>query len=184
MQARRMTGALERTARRFGWGHNDLRRPTDRIETAAVVTAIVLGAASVPFAVLTGSIVHQRGLSTAAEQRAARHEVTAILLDGIAGSRASARWVGLDGSRHTGVIPAPHGAGAGTAVRIWTDLHGNVVGPPLDPARAWERGALSFLATMAATGGVLVAGIGIVRGQLDRIRYAAWDAEWVTTASR
>ncbi len=184
MKPTQVTEAAARAARRFGWGHNELRRPTDRVETAAVVTAIALAAASVPVALLTGSIVHQRNLSTAAAQQAARHQVTAILLDATVGEiPTNARWLGLDGSRHTGLVAAPGSAGAGAPVRIWTDAHGNVTDPPLDAAQAWSRGALSFVTTVAVTGGVLATAVGLLRRRLDHIRYAAWDAEWITATS-
>lgn len=188
MKATQMTQAVIRAARRLDWGHNALRRRTDRIEIATLVGAIVLTVAAVPLALLVDSVVYQHDLGLSAEQTAARHQVTATLLEGtstepgwgglVANVSANARWTGLDGSSHTGVIQAQQAATAGTKVGIWTDAHGNLADPPLTPAQAWGRGAMAFVIAMTVAVAALTAVVGLVRRRLNRIRYAAWDVEW------
>jgi len=188
MKATQKIQAMTRTARRLGWGHNALRRPTDRIEIATLVAAIVLAMAAVPLALMAGSMVYHHNLNVSAEQTATRHQITATLLEGtptmpaggdaVNNALASARWIGPDGSRHTGVVSAPQDVKAGMRVSVWTNTHGDLVDPPLNTAQAWGRGALGFVATMSVVGALLATGFGLVRRRLNRIRHAAWDAEW------
>lgn len=179
---------LATVARRLGWGRNALRRPSDRIEIATVIAAIVLTVAAVPVALSIGSAVYEDNLAVSAAQTDSRHEVTATLLEGTSSTvtlqtvvstvPAQARWVGPDGRQHTGIVAAPQQAAAGTAVRIWTDANGTVVSAPLSPSQAWGRGALAVVMAMAAVIALLAALVGLARWWLDRIRFAAWDAEW------
>jgi hypothetical protein len=183
----RMNG-LAAVARRFGWGRNALRRPSDRIENAVMVAAVVLTVAATPLAMSIGSAAYHYNMAISAEQTAASHPVTARLLEPTNTTvtlqsvftrvPATAQWIGPDGSRHTGVVSAPQEAPVATAVRIWTDARGNVIGAPLSPAQAWGRGVMICVLAMLAAAAVCTASFFVVRWRLNRIRYAAWAAEW------
>ncbi|HVV18493.1 MAG TPA: hypothetical protein VHF06_03610 [Pseudonocardiaceae bacterium] len=175
-------------ARRLGWGHNALRRPLDRIENAARVAAVVLTIAATPLAMSFGSACYHSSMALSAEQTATSHAVTATLveatnttvtLESMATTvPATARWTGPDGSRHTGIVSAPQQAPAGTTVHIWTDAHGTPIDAPLSPAQAWGRGVLIGILTMLAAAAVCAVSLFVLRLRLDKIRYAAWEAEW------
>ena len=188
MRMTRLNLATGRTARRLGWGRNSLRRRSDRVEIAVVLVAICVAFAVVPLALVTGSVVYQQNLAVAAAQNAERFDVTAVLLEdttsvpawgGVVSSvPANARWVGQDGSRHSGVVSATQAAAAGTGVPIWTDAHGDLVSAPLTTEQAWGRGVLAAVAAMAVAVAFLVTVVALIRRRLNRVRYAAWEAEW------
>jgi hypothetical protein len=182
------TRRLVAVARRLGWGRNALRRPSDRIEIIVTLAAIAVVVAVVPLALSIGSTVYRHNLDVSAKQTTSRHQVTATLLEStgttaeaesvMATVPATARWIGPDGSRHSGMIPAPRQAQVGTPVHIWTDAKGNAVDRPLSPEQAWERGALAVVVAMGFVIMTLSGLLGLVRLRLNKIRFAAWEAEW------
>jgi hypothetical protein len=70
-----------------------------------------------------------------------------------------ARWRAPDGQLRTGLVPAPSGAAAGSAVRVWVDQVGNLADLPMQQPAIADRtelaeglAAAGFAATLAATG--------------------------------
>lgn len=185
-----MNAGIHRLAglvRGLGWGHNTLRRRTDRIEAAVAIGAIVLALAALPAVLATGTRVYHHYLAVSAAQAAAERQVTATVLEptgslplGTAPTAlpTRARWEQPPGIWHTGTVSAPERSATGSTVRIWTDPAGTPVDPPLSPDQAWTRGAFSVFAAMFLVVAVLAAAVIIVRLRLNRIRYEAWADEW------
>jgi hypothetical protein len=182
-------GGLWRELRQDG---NPLRRACDRTE--AVLLACLLSAlfVVVPLAaVIAGVQVYGAGLRAERAERAAWHQVPAVLLVTVpapryAGYEASvpARWTAPAGARRTGQVTAPPGARAGDTVMLWVDASGRPTGSPLQPvqvmAQAIQAGAIAAAAAFSV---LLCVGV-LTHRALFRRRLAAWDAEWWAVGPR
>lgn len=184
-------GPLLRLARRWWPAGNPLARTTDWIQTALLVTVVLLGLVLVPVALVLGSEAYARQSSAAENQAGTAHAVTATLIVNappatlgtrgtiVAGmSPVQARWQLPDGSTRVGQIEVVDGSLAGARVPIWVDRAGNPVDRPATSADAVAAGVT--LASATLIGGLsLLAGLFFVgRLVLDRRRYAAWQREW------
>jgi hypothetical protein len=176
-----------RAARGLWPDRNPLRRTVDRVEAAVVGGLVVVFLAGAPLAALTaGHAVYRIWSRTAHAQQAAWHQVPAVLLASVPASgyddgQVSARWTAPDGTRHTGNVPAPAGARAGSTLMVWVDAAGRPTSPPL---QLWEvRGQAAAAATLAsiAAGLVLLCAGRLAHSLLGRRRLAAWDADWQAT---
>jgi hypothetical protein len=172
--------------RRLALDHNELRRPSDRIEGWCALALII---AFVPLAVLSAAFaagwVHA---SAVREQRANPvRQVTAVLVHDVPAAKgampgtveflASARWT-FAGSSHVGDVPAIPGSRAGTAVRIWVDAAGNSQGPPLTAGQVTARIVLVVVAVPLGVALCLRLAWCALRRLLDRRRLASWAREW------
>lgn len=187
MNCRRLARVLASFARRIGWGRNALRRPVDRVESAAAHSAILLALVAVPFALLAGTAVHRHNLSVSAAEMAGRQQVTAVLLqdvplsvaaEGTASVPAAARWHLADGAEHTGIVRASPGLVVGTPVPIWVDSAGQQVAEPMTPDLAYWLGVVTVIGTMVVVIALEATALGILHWHLNRVRFSAWDAEW------
>jgi hypothetical protein len=178
-----------RVARGLWPDRNSLRRTIDRVE-AVVVAGLAVGfLAGAPLAAVAGwQAVYSYGARTAHAQRAAWHQVPAVLLAnapafGYAGDEpmVRARWTAPDGTRRTGTVPAPAGTQAGSIVRVWTDAAGQQTGPPLRSAQVKGQAALAAIVAPVVLGEVLLLAGLLAQCLLGRRRLAAWDAEWRAT---
>ena len=178
-----------RTARRLGFDHNPLRRRWDLIDgwllPAALIAFLVLG----PLAATVAGL-WVRADNTAV-QRADKswHQVSAVLLEPVPGPLFSAnganswlvwspaRWV-ADGRPRAGDVPAPAGASADTAVKVWVNQAGQVQPPPLTAAGARNRIMIAAAFALAGLTALLMAAAVAVRLVLDRKRIASWEAGW------
>ena len=161
-------------------GH--MTRP-DRKENAvqsALMTAFLAGSPFVAYA--AGRWASARLSRAARLQQAALGQVPATLLETAprrSGPGAGmvpgtpARWRAPDGQLRTGLVPAPSGAAAGSAVRVWVDQEGNLADPPMQQPAIADRtelaeglAATGFAAALAATGR-------LARRHADRRRLAA-----------
>ncbi|KAB8188407.1 hypothetical protein FH608_043980 [Nonomuraea phyllanthi] len=167
---------------------NPLRRRHDRRESAVVLAAFLLVLVSVWPAVLTGRLAYESALRD--ESAAARHQVTATLLEDAPAARvsftevpagrptATARWTTSTGREQVADVPVPALARAGSSVVVWLDSSGTPASPPTDPAVLLMRGV--------AVGTLIVLGAGLLalgsfvsaRRWLDRARYRDWDLAW------
>lgn len=180
--------------RRLGVGRNPLRRDVDRVESIAVLIAIVLAAIAVPFVLMTGSAIHRANLAQVAAQTANAHQTTAVLLQdapyttgldaGMSKETVPGSWHTPDGAVLTGQVVAIPGEKAGTKVAVWTDNSGRQVDQPLTEDQAYWRGVLADIVIMFGVVCVLGCALGVVRWRLNRRRYAAWDADWSETEPR
>jgi hypothetical protein len=191
MMGRRAAAVTARAARavRGLWpDRNPLRRSLDRVEGVLMGVLAVAFLVGAPLAaVAAGHVADRTGVRTARSERAAWHQVPAVLGGAAPGSGygfqpfAQARWTAPDGTRHTGVIPAPPAAQAGATVMVWVNAAGRLTGPPL--RRSGVRGQAVLAAVLAPVmAGFVVLGIGqLAHCALARRRLAAWEADWRAT---
>lgn len=182
-------GRAARVIRGLWPDRNPLRRAHDRME--AVVVGVLLAAflAGAPLAIFTaGRLAYNLGSRTAHAQQIARHRVPAVLLTaappaapGSSLSNTRARWAASDGTRRTGMIPAPAGARAGSTVLIWVDATGQLTSEPMQRSRVWFLVAAATVLAFVLTSLIVLCIGRLARYPLDRRRLAAWDADWRAT---
>jgi hypothetical protein len=174
-----------RLARQVGLGHNDLRRPVDRVDGLVLGFAVLVGAAIVVASVLFGLRLATDATAVAAQQQATRTLTTAVLTgDSDASRTAPARWTTADGAVHTGSVDLAFQQHAGASVQIWTDPTGAAVRRPI--------GALDIVLLVGVTvSGALTVALLLLRGlvflarlPLERRRARAWEMDWAQTAPR
>jgi hypothetical protein len=182
---------LARLARWLGFDRNPLRRATDRVEAALRLVVILLAVVAVPAAaVAAGRWADHYGLHLAQAQRAADHQVTAVLLDdapesgvpnpytNVQTSWVPARWQPPGQPPRTGEVLALAGARKGSTVRTWVDPSGAVTDPPLERRIVVGNVWIAVTATCMVSWLVLLAAGVLAHRGLDRRRLRAWEAEW------
>lgn len=180
--------------RKLSLGRNALRRPVDRMESVALLAAIVVVLLSVPLALMAGTAVQRANLTEIAAQTGTTHQTTALLVKdtlanagldaGLGNEAALGRWRTPSGAERTGQVLAIPGEKAGTPVTVWINDAGQAVDQPLTADQAYWRGVIAdimiLLGVVLAIGGALA----VVRWRLNRRRYVAWDADWRETEPR
>jgi hypothetical protein len=163
------------------------------VETFLLAGLFVAAAAGAPFAAHAASqAAYSSALRAEQVQLATRHLVRAVLTK-TAGSDAGgftlstevpvpATWTSSAGVRRTGLVLALAGTAKGSSVTIWTDAHGNVTSPPLQPAQVAGQGDVAALGTGVGIAVLCLGEAGIVRYVVNRRRMAAWEADWAVTA--
>ena len=182
---------LARLARWLGIDRNPLRRGIDRVEAALRLVMILLAVVAVPAAaVAAGRWADHYGLHQAQAQRAANHQVTAVLLEdapaaglpnpytNVRTSWVSARYQPPGQPPRTGEVLAMTGALKGSTVRTWIDPSGAVTDPPLSHRIIVGNVWVAVMATCLMSWLLLLAAGVLVRRVLDRRRLRAWEAEW------
>jgi hypothetical protein len=183
--------SLARLARWLGFDRNPLRRGTDRVEAALRLVMILLIVVAVPVAaVVAGQWAYHYAQDQAQAQRAANHQVTAVLLEGapvtgvpnpytnVQTSWVLARYQPPGQPSRTGEVLALAGARKGSTVRTWIDPSGAVTDPPLEHRVLVGDVWLAVMATCLVSWLLLLAAGVLVRHGLDRQRLRAWEAEW------
>lgn len=189
-----VTNAAMLRIRRHRPDRNPLRRRSDRVESAGLVLAVLLVLISVWPALLAGRFTYDNGLRNARVGPGHRQQVIATVLQDPRPTRVAfgesmtatvtARWTTPAGAAGTGVVQAPSTARAGTTVPLWVDSEGAPTTPPPSRAdivlRSW--GMAVFVEIVAVL--LVVSGVAVLRGLLDRRRFAEWDAAWVRANNR
>ena len=178
-------------ARWLGFDRNPLRRGTDRVEAVLRLLLIILAVAVVPAgAVAAGRWADHQALRQAQAERAADHQVTAVLLanapaTGVPDPYTSvqttwvhARWQPPGQPPRTGEVLALVGARQGSTVRTWIGSSGAVTDPPTDHRVIVGYVILAVMATCLLSWLVLMAASGLAARTLDWRRLSAWEAEW------
>jgi hypothetical protein len=188
---------LSRIARKAGIDRNPLRRRTDRVEawlTVAVLSAALLFGPVVVWC--AGAVAHDNEVTAAKQdRRQPRFKLDAVLQADAGGQlvlddhtrlpaeRVPAKWTAPDGTQRSGLVIPPSAEHAGAVVVIWTDAHGNLVGPPATHSPA----ALALtVGTVAAVGFATVVAVLllVIRRRLDKLRLASWQVEWTQIEPR
>jgi hypothetical protein len=190
-EARRQGTFVARCARWLGFDRNPLRRWTDRIEAAMRLATVILLMVAVPIAAIAvGRQADHLALRQAQAQRAADHEVTAVLLQpasatGVPDPYTSiqltyvrARWQPPGRAPQSGQVLAPAGARAGSTVTVWIDASGMVTSPPPDRRVIVGDALLAAIVTYLVASLLVLGSNALARRALDRRRLRAWDAEW------
>jgi hypothetical protein len=188
MRAGRITDEFAWLATCLGWGRSRIRRRTDRIEAATVLSAVTIVLVAVPIALLVGIGVYQQNMSASAAEHAALREVPATVVQaepsvvtapgGAAYLAARAEWPSPHGTRE-GQIRVPSGTEAGSVVRIWTRAgDGTPADAPTTSGTAFGRAAMAVFFTLGALIVILRALVRTTRWLLDRQRSSEWETEW------
>jgi hypothetical protein len=187
-------GWLGRLARGRRFDRNPLRRSSDRVETLVLAFLVAAFLAGGPFAARAGGgIAHDLAMRVQRTQIATERLVTAVTTQvasanergfGIIYPNVTARWTAPDGKAATGVIPVPLGSPAGTRVPVWVTLDGTLAAPPVQESQVSNLQMLGQMAGAVALVMALLVSWGLARHELDRRRYAAWDADWQATDHR
>jgi len=188
---RRPARSLVRMARWLGFDRNPLRRGTDRVEAILRLVLVILLVVVIPAsAVAAGRWADRQALRQAQAERAADHQVTAVLLENapatgvpdpytsVQTTWVQARWQPPGQPPRTGEVLAVAGARQGSTVRTWIDSSGAVTDPPMDHRVIVGCVFVAAMATCQLSWLVLLAAVLLVRRALDRRRLNAWEAEW------
>lgn len=178
----------------LGFDRNPMRRRADRIEAVIRLATLVLLLVAVPIAVIAvGRQADHVALRRAYAQRAAEHEVTAVLLQrapasGVPDPYTSvqmtyvlARWQPPGQPHRSGQVLVPAGQPAGSTVAVWIDDSGAVTFPPPDHRDIAGEVTIAAVITGLVTSLLVLGSNALARRALDRRRLNAWDAEWRAT---
>ncbi|WP_235717166.1 Rv1733c family protein [Mycolicibacterium goodii] len=163
-------------------GRDPLVRTIDRVEAVLLAVVMVVAIVAVPVVGAIGTAVHDARSQHNAEMAASRTAVEATVTDistdpgdAIANTRTvTARWQ-VDGTDHSGVVPASPTAEVGDAVPIWVDESGAWVPAP-PPASGAAADAITVSAlTLFGLAGVTLTMLVLIRKSCDRIRFSRWQ---------
>ncbi len=183
-----MSWWMGRLVRRYRLGGNPLRRRSDRIETAVLIGALVVGLVGIPIGVQANEVAYQAGARAAAERAASVVQTHAVLLADAPAAQpvrvpvstvnARAEWHAPDGSTRTGDVSVAPGTRAGTDIPVWTDQRGSLVRAPLNPTQLSSRAVAVAVGLGLGWFLVMLLVFAAVRWVLDRKRMAEWEADW------
>lgn len=173
-------------------------RASDRVQAFVVVVFVLLVIVAAPFAAEIGAGTAGQRTRQAAEETAARHEVSATLLadappdavvagaDGLTSGPAprAARWRLPGGDQRVGQVDAGAQLHAGDTVAIWVDRAGNHVPPPLDRPTAVAEGVLTGFGLWAGLCVALALLYGALVAVFDRRRLKRWQHDWAVELDR
>lgn len=183
-------GRLARFTRGRRFDDNPLRRRSDRAETVILAGMFVALLAGGPFAMLAGGgVAHDLAWHARQAQMATERYVTAVTTQtapapdvsrdlGIITYPVPARWTAPDGKPTTGEIPVALPTPAGTREQVWVTLNGKLGPQPLQGSQIASLTTLGELASFVTLVAVLAIAMGLARHELDRRRFAAWEADW------
>ncbi|GAA3133834.1 hypothetical protein GCM10010521_19560 [Streptomyces rameus] len=183
--------------RGWRWRRNPLRRRADVVEAWTVLVVAVLLFVVAPLAgVAAGLHAHGQARALAAEQRAERHEVRAVVLgdpperrsvlegDRRHPYRTQVRWTEPGKGARTAWARVPSGTRAGQPVSVWFDSRGRSVAPPPDGVAVWQHAVTVGLCAAGGTATVVLLGHLTGRRIALRHRLAEWEREWARTGPR
>ena len=185
-----MWSFLMRRVRLYRPDHNPLRRRWERIEAVIVLVLTLFGLASIPLALMVGTLAAD---NAAAQARAGRWVTAHVLADvpilssssyRLADPTANVRWQGNDGRVLTAAAPVKWGMKAGDPIKVWLGETGRPAKAPLDQAEIALQGVLAGSVVLAVTAAALSLAYAASRRILDAKRAAAWDDDWMTTDER
>jgi hypothetical protein len=184
------TSRVARFARGRRFDDNPLRRRSDRAETvilAGLLVALLVGG---PLAMRAGGgFAHGLAWQAQRSQLARERYVTAVTTRavppvganrdlGMTSYSVPARWTAPDGQVTIGDIIVPLGAPAGTRERVWVTLNGELGVPPLQGFQIAGLTMMGQMGALVALVLVLAMAKGLVRHEMDRRRFAAWEEDW------
>jgi hypothetical protein len=181
-------GRTGRTFRRLVLGSGPLKRGSDRLELVSRLVCLLVVVLALPVALTVGAVVYADGAQRAGEERATRHQQTAVLLDDAADYgtaqtggltvAAPGRWRGPDGTPREGLVRTPPGASAGDPVTIWVDRGGDLTCRPRQTVDVVSVGLLAGLFTFLGLAVLAALAHYVVGRALWRSRSQQWEREW------
>lgn len=188
----RRAGAAHHAAhcviRRLGLEHNQLHRPSDRVETGVRIVLTVVAVLAMPLAVATGILVFGRLEAVAAHGAATRHPVPATVLGdpramslpgrSVAVTTAQVSWVVPGHGRRTGTAVVPADARRGDPTRVWVTDQGDLISAPAGRSEASALAVLAGTSVLLSLLGFVALSLAGARRLLDRGRFRAWEEAW------
>jgi hypothetical protein len=173
-------------------GPSTLRRPSDRIEGAAVALLSAVFLAAVAVAVVAGWRFCETQGAQAARLRPAEAVLTPLapaVAAQMPATEASARWRAPDGREKSGILttataPGIWGSPPGTRVQVWLTSSGVPVPAPPGPAAVLLTAIVIGTAEAGGVGIALCVCYLVLRLVLDRRRLARWESDWALTGPR
>lgn len=176
------------------WSSNQLMRPSDRLWSSLVISAVAIGALAVPVAAAVGTSVYASGRARIEQQHNVYSQwsgtvsaTPGVSVDGIfgakatTGSRKDVTWT-MNGISRTEPMTAHFDARPGETITVWTDEAGDQVPPPPQTSIAAVDGIAAaitlYSATILSTHVTLSAAGSLIRWYNDR----AWEKEWLSKA--
>ena len=164
------------------FGRNPLVRFSDRVETIAVLVAVVIALVGVPFAAAFGTSVHEQRAHAYAQLITDRHQVAAVATaDSTTVPRAytvefsvPVTWRAGTATR-AAVVRVDQPVKAGADVPIWCDRYGERTGPPPLPTQAGVDAVWTALVAWLVLCGLCALMVAVIRARLNRARDRAWD---------
>ncbi|HEX9353471.1 MAG TPA: hypothetical protein VF933_06605 [Streptosporangiaceae bacterium] len=179
----RRTGRPLPRLRRLLFGRNELRRPSDRIERAIVVSLAAAFLTALVAAAFFAGHFYQSQRALAARSRPAvavpsRPGPTA----GSQTTAAGASWRPPDRTGRSGTLTSATGptvrAAARTSIRGWPDRSGEPPASPPSPSDMMVNAVLADTTIMVGAAVVLTLCYLLCRMALDRHRLARWESAW------
>jgi hypothetical protein len=96
----------------------------------------------------------------------------------LGGYPVQARWTAPDGKASTGQVSVYTGTPAGAKQQVWVTLDGQLAAPPLEDFQVSDLATMGQVASAVAFALILILARGLIGHELDRRRYAAWEADW------
>ncbi|HEY2223738.1 hypothetical protein [Actinomycetospora sp.] len=175
---------------------SELRRPSDRYETATRWAALVVLVLITPLLAACGGARTQQVRDDAAAVRATAHQVEATVIGVSSASSTTAdgqpsydlsvtvRWI-----EPVGALTAPQVAGGvgpriGDPWPLWVAPDLTPVAPPATERDAEIQGAVTSIGVLIGAGVALAAAVALVRRMLDRQRMRQWDEDWLAFRRR
>lgn len=178
-----------RLVRWLGLDRNPLRRRSDRVECALRLMALLSFMVAVIAGIGMGVRAYEQGVRTEQEERRARYQTDAVLVQdlappgvapvgGVLPGQARAEWKAPDGTPREGTVEADPARRPGDTIKIWIDHRGEPVGPPQDRGTTTVGAISSGLAAPLLT--AATATFVLVTTRIINQRRAArrWEAEW------
>ena len=165
-----------------------MRRATDRVEDWATWILMAAGLLVIVGSVLTGLHVRDQFVERSRSEAADRTPAVARLVaDALTITSqystnvpvmAPATWNDHTGREHSGLVSAPQGLRAGSAVTIWTDPTGAAVPPPTSASDAVLDGLVLGGLVLGVGSSVLLGLWALVRWATTTANRARWEREW------
>lgn len=179
--------------RRFRFGSNPLRRRVDRVESAVLISALLVALLAIPAAAVLGVTVRDHSEQTAAQQRSGLVQVQARTLENAEivpsaprqlVSQVRVAW--FDAAEHPqeGRADVLIGTKAGTAVTIWLDRSGAIARAPREPGNSTALGTGAALALLMMAWPALWGLFWLAQQSLNRRRTEDWAREWEQVSPR
>ncbi|MEV0224867.1 hypothetical protein [Streptomyces sp. NPDC050704] len=180
--------------RGWRWRHNPLRRRSDVVEAWIALIVAVLLCVGAPLAGLAaGWWAYDGARTTAAEQRAERHRVRAVVTEHAPAAmptthggkepthRVTVRWTEPGDGPRTDEARVPAGTRAGERTSVWLDDRGRIVPAPADATTIWQYAMAAGACTTGGFAAVVLVVHLVVRRVAVHRRLAEWEREWART---
>ena len=180
---------VQRLRRIVAGDDNPLRRAIDKMESAVVVSLVIIFLAVAPLIAISAvRIVATTGAREVAAQSSWQPRQATLTENASAGmigldgewdtSWVRARWAAPDGAARSGLVAVGLNAKAGQQVPVWVTAAGQLTTPRLTRGGLLEREIVIAVAANVALALLLAVVACTVRAAANRRRIAGWTRAW------